>query len=1122
MTTTAPRPFWRRPVIRNTVATLLGLILLYALFGFFALPRIIQSEVPKIVAQKLHRNLSIGKVEINPFTLLATIHDVKLMEAQGNGVFAGFDTLTVKVSGKSLLHLAPIVQEVLLSNPSVHIARLDARHYNFDDIVQALAQQPPEPDHGPARFSIYNIQLDGGRIEFDDKPRGQMHVVDHLKIGVPFVSSLPSQVEVFVQPLLDAKIDGAPLHLDGKARPFAEPREATLELKLTDVDLTRYVEYLPFEPHFKMPSGKLDLTLNANFRQAKDHAPELLIDGKAGLKLIRIDDLNGKQAIALSSFEIALGKSDVLGERINIESVALDDFSADLAREHGGQLNLQRLFDTGAHNEGASTSTPNPATPAVTKTASPDVSPYLQIKLGQLAINHAALHYADDTGGALHAGLEKFDLKAHEALLDLSKHDLTIAEITSDSADILLKIGHAVSVSKPPAASPTANGASINRHEHATQTHAPSTGTEPPFIVKVDKFSIDNWNARVEDDRLSKPVVTVIGPLNLTIADWSSVPASLAQIDLKAAVNHSGQLALNGKVGFNPLHVDTVLDVKTVDLLGLQPYVTDQVNLLLNSANVSAKGSIKLDQVSGSESISGGYKGDLTLGNVATVDKISGDDFLRWKTLALAGIDVKLAPLNITVNQVTFSDFFARVILDPNGHINLQDIVRTEQNTGKSLTETNKSGGASSTTPASAVSSSPVAPTIAAPAPTAAATKAPPLPIKIGKVILQNGKARYTDNFIVPHFTANLVNLGGAVAGLSSDPNSRATVDLHGQVNDAPLLIAGTINPLKGDLTLDIKANVNGMELGPLSPYSGRYVGYNIEKGKLSFEVAYQIDQRKLTAQNRLVLDQLTFGAKVDSPQATKLPVQLAVALLRDRNGVIDVNLPIGGSLDDPDFSVGGIVTKIIFNTIEKAVTAPFTLLGSLFGGGEELSAIPFDPGSYTVSPAAETKLKALATAMTERPGLKLEITGLTDPESDRPGLQRAALDHTLRTLKLKDQNIQGTAKVGDQITINAQEYPALLTRAYKAAKFTKPTNALGLTKDLPVPEMEKLMLANTPIGDDALTTLGNQRAQATEEWLLTTGKISSERLFILAAKSGVAPPKDSKAGMTRVDFSLR
>jgi len=397
------------------------------------------------------------------------------------------------------------------------------------------------------------------------------------------------------------------------------------------------------------------------------------------------------------------------------------------------------------------------------------------------------------------------------------------------------------------------------------------------------------------------------------------------------------------------------------------------------------------------------------------------------------------------------------------------------------------------------------------------------LPITIGKLVLQGGKVRYTDNVIRPHYTADLMGLGGTVTGLSSDAQSRANVDLHGQVNDAPLTIAGAINPLKGDLALDLKADVRGMELAPLSPYSGHYVGYGIEKGKLSFEVAYQIDQRKLTAENRLILDQLTFGDKIESPVATKLPVLFAVALLKDRNGVIDINLPISGSLDSPDFSVGGIIVKVLVNLVAKAVTSPFALLGSMFGGGEELSSLAFDPGSFAITPAAEGKLKSLATALTERPALKLDIAGVTDADQDRSGLQRVALDNKLRAIKLKDEVHGGTSVPVDSIKVSSAEYPALLARAYKAEKFPKPRNVIGLEKDLPVPDMEKLMLANIVITNEDLTALGNQRALAAKEWLMTDGKVPAERLYILAAKpTSVESKNDGKTAPSRVDFALR
>jgi len=310
------------------------------------------------------------------------------------------------------------------------------------------------------------------------------------------------------------------------------------------------------------------------------------------------------------------------------------------------------------------------------------------------------------------------------------------------------------------------------------------------------------------------------------------------------------------------------------------------------------------------------------------------------------------------------------------------------------------------------------------------------------------------------------------------------------------------------------------MELALLSAYSGKYIGYGIEKGKLSFEVGYQVENRRLTAENRLVLEQLTFGDKVESRDATTLPVQFAVALLADRNGVIDLNLPVAGSLDDPQFSVGAVIFKLIGNAIAKAVTQPFALLGSLFGGGAELSHLAFEPGRASVPVGGEDKLRSLAKALAERPGLKLDIGGRADAEADREGLKHVFIERKLRALKIRDLRARGADVEPGSVTVSRDEYPALLLRAYRDEKFPKPRNMLGLPKDLPVEEMEKLMMANAEVDEDDLLALGNQRAQAVKNWLQRNGQVPPDRMFITAAKVGAA--KEGGASPSRVDFALK
>jgi hypothetical protein len=272
------------------------------------------------------------------------------------------------------------------------------------------------------------------------------------------------------------------------------------------------------------------------------------------------------------------------------------------------------------------------------------------------------------------------------------------------------------------------------------------------------------------------------------------------------------------------------------------------------------------------------------------------------------------------------------------------------------------------------------------------------------------------------------------------------------------------------------------------------------------------LEQRRLTAQNRLILDQLRFGEASKEPGATSLPVHFALALLQDRNGVVDINLPIEGTLDDPQFSLGGLIGRMIGNLITKAVSAPFTLLASLFGeGGEELSAISFEPGRAALPDGSAASLQSLTKALTERPALQMDITGSVDAERDRAGLKRVALERKMRAQKAGAQK-GGPAVAHASVSISAAEYPVLLTQVYQAEKFAKPSNVLGLAKTLPPAEMEQLILANTTISDDDLHALGNRRAENVKAQLVRTGGIDAQRLYLV----------DAKTGSAKVEFTLK
>ncbi|MDC6239724.1 DUF748 domain-containing protein, partial [Ralstonia solanacearum] len=400
----------------------------------------------------------------------------------------------------------------------------------------------------------------------------------------------------------------------------------------------------------------------------------------------------------------------------------------------------------------------------------------------------------------------------------------------------------------------------------------------------------------------------------------------------------------------------------------------------------------------------------------------------------------------------------------------------------------------------------------------AAAPKAGGADLRIDAITLQDGNIRFTDNFVKPNYTANLTAIGGAVGTISTSAGQQpADVTLRGSVDGtAPVDIHGKVNPLAPTAFVDLSAKANDIELTNLTPYSAKYAGYPITKGKLTVDLHYLLDQGKLSADNHIFIDQLTFGDRVESKDATNLPVRLAVALLKNSRGEIDVRVPVSGSLDDPQFSLGGVIVRAFVNLIVRAVTAPFSLLANAFGGGgEELGYIEFDPGTAAISQASMAKIDKLATALKDRPALKLDIIGRVDPATDRDGLRREAVNRQIREQKLKDAG--DTAEADN--TVKPEEMDKYLERAYKAAKFPKPRNAIGLAKSLPPDEMRKLMETNVQATDADLHELAQRRANAVHVALAE--RVEPARLFVVAPKLDAEGIKD-KGKTTRVDFALK
>ncbi len=542
------------------------------------------------------------------------------------------------------------------------------------------------------------------------------------------------------------------------------------------------------------------------------------------------------------------------------------------------------------------------------------------------------------------------------------------------------------------------------------------------------------------------------------------------------------------------------------------------------------------------------------------------EELLTWKALSLRGVDVALAPgtaTQVTVAETVLTDFFARVKIDPTGRINLQDLVKSTAapkplepttnatNSVATPSASARPGGQNDPNASGGASAGAAAPVAAAPAATAVANTAtgPEAVINIGPVNLINGKVFFSDQFIKPNYSANLSELNGRLSAFSSvggqgaasqgaaPPAPTAPVmadlELRGRAEGtAALEILGKLNPLAKPLALDIKATVRDLELPPLSPYSVKYAGHAIERGKLSVDLAYLVlPSGQLDAKNKIILNQLKFGDKVEGAPAS-LPVRLAVALLADRNGVIDLDLPVSGSLNDPQFRLGPIIFKIIINVIVKAITAPFSLLAAAFGGGgDELSQVAFAPGSAALSSEAKVGLDKVAKALIERPALKMTVVGTSSLEEERDGFKRERLKALLQAEKRRAQVVGGSfggttasaatasgastpagaasapAPTASAVTapvvtvVSEAEVPALVKEIYKRSDFPKPRSPAGATKEPTLEEMQALLLANIVVTEDQIRELAVQRGVAVKDYLASK-QLPVERLFLGSVKT--------------------
>ncbi|OIP32549.1 MAG: hypothetical protein AUK27_12890 [Deltaproteobacteria bacterium CG2_30_66_27] len=963
------------PAYRKGLIAVLIVAVSYTLFGFFGLPAILESVLPKTLSNTLHRKATLREIRFNPFELSLSIRGLDIAERGGGGTWISADEIFANLQLVSLFRWGPILSEIRLVKPYVSIARQRDGSYNFTDLVEEFSKKPAK-ETKPLNYSLNNIRVVDGRIDFDDGPKKTRHEVRGIRIGIPFVSNLPYYVDRYIQPSFEAVVNGDTVSLKGRSKPFSESRETTFDVKIRDLDIPYYLAYLPERREFEIPSGVLDVKAAVSFAQYKGKLPVIRVEGNVTLRDLRLRGKEKSPMLSLPWIEVVVSPSDIVAREFRVASLTVKDPGIDAVIDRNGKLNLLRLSTHGV------------------KGTDPEKSAETRISIEAIRLSGGKVRFRDRT-------------------------------------------------------------------------------TDPPIDLSLDRLHLAADNVRTEKNRK-------------------------ALLSFSTRVHRTGGVSLDGVVSVDPPSMAAKIRAKGIPISPVQPYFTDKVKILVTRGAVSAEGDLSVDATKGGPTRVG-YKGKVSVNGFSSVDKERGEEFLKFATLHLGGIDAGNAPRKVSIRGIALSDFFSRIVVNPDATLNVRGIIA-------------KAATAGDNAAAKAVTASPVE------------TAEPvAIPVRIETVTLQGGTILFSDRYVKPNYTASLVEIGGRVSGLSSEESLQADVDLRGKLgNAAPLEIRGKINPLAKNLFVDLKVDFREMDLSMLSPYAGRYAGYGIRKGRLALELKYHIEKKKLEAENKVFLDQFTFGEAVDSPDATKLPVRLAIALLTDRKGEIHLDLPVTGQIDDPKFSVWGVVWQIVKNLLVKAATSPFALLGAIFGGGEELAYLEFDPGTIDLPGTAEAKIGSLARILVERPGLRLEIEGHVDVERDSEGWRRLLFRRKVAARKVRELVRSGQAVPAlDNVPVDAAEYPKYLAQAYREEKFPKPRNFLGMAKDLPVAEMEKLMLTHIPVTNDDLRQIALQRASSVKERLIRAGKVEPGRIFLVEPKT-LPPERKGKLRDSRVDFRIK
>lgn len=699
--------------------------------------------------------------------------------------------------------------------------------------------------------------------------------------------------------------------------------------------------------------------------------------------------------------------------------------------------------------------------------------------------------------------VQPINIDANQRSIDIGKissHGLQVHATLSQQGlnlqkDFNFKNNQSPAVSKQAAANTAPDTEAEKVHSQA-ENSALFDIPELPWSIAVNQLQISDYAASLTDNKIANDSLWEITDFKLSTGSFTDKLADPIDYQLSFNINQQGQFNSAGALDVRTPQLQADWSIKDFNLAALQPYLSPYLNIDLKQGDLSVN-----SQLVSNLSQQAQVNLDASIDNLQVQDKLQDLPLLEWQKVQLNQADFNLQQKSLNIASIDLMQPFARIVIAEDKQTNFADLIVNRHSEGGPSNISDEKSAQDNANKASTT------------APQGTTADPQPLTIAIAQINVSDGATFFADNSLSPKFAASIEQVNGQISEINSNADSIARVDINGKIDKyAPVKLKGKLNPLLSNPYLDLNLSFKHVELTSVNPYSGTYAGYYIDKGQLSLDLNYQLQDNQLVGSNHMIVDQLKLGEPTDSSLATTLPVTLAIALLQDRHGIIDLGVDVSGDVNDPEFGIGSVILTAFTNIITKAVTAPFALLGDLFGEDEQLDKVSFAAGNSEIDDYEQSKLATLAKALTDRPKLMVNVEGAVNALDDSAALKQATLNQQLFTMAgqansdsnqepLLASNIPTSGELSNALqrlyTQQTQQAPELLLEQVKQDNQQAEISEEQILRLWHI-AMYNLTLNTLDISPAQLGQLAAQRAKAVKAYLVDQQSIAASRIFLL------------------------